>query len=164
MDEERVVEQVLGIFALNGVEYMTHENKRLFLVPNGSARVFVDVHELSDQPVVSMRAFLLEQVDISGDRRQEILEELNQRNLELSFGKLYCNFETQTIIVEYDLFATDLQAVELMAALGLIISMADGLDDELSQKLGTGVKALDAWNAAKGNATETAGTGPVVSV
>jgi hypothetical protein len=49
-----------------------------------------------------------------------------------------------------------------MNALVTLGSMADEVDDELREAIGSGVRATDVWTAAEGEASEAAGVGPVV--
>lgn len=163
MPDQRVIEQVVGIFGMNDVVYKVHENKRSLLVPYGSAGVLVDFVDFGDRTVLALRAYVLEDVDATGERRGKILEELNEQNKQVRFGKFYFDFESNMVILEYDLFASELEASEVMGALGVIAELADTSDDALSEKLGSGVSARDAWGAAEGDATQPGGTGPVVA-
>jgi T3SS (YopN, CesT) and YbjN peptide-binding chaperone 1 len=162
MPDQRVIEQVVGIFGMNDVTYKIHENKRSLLVPYGSAGIFLDFVDFGESTVLAFRANVLETVDATGERRVKILEELNEENKRVRFGKFYFDFDTNLVVLEYDLFATDLQASEVMDTLSVIANLADSSDDALSEKLGSGVRAQDAWNAAQTGASEPGGTGPVV--
>ena len=165
MPDQRVIEQVVGIFGMNNVTYRMHENKRSLLVPFGSTGVFVDFVDFNESTVIGLRSYVLQNVDATGERRAKILEELNELNKRVRFGKFYFDFDTNMVLLEYDLFAEDLQAPEIMGAVAVIANLADSSDDDLTQKLGSGVRAKDAWDAEQGKATEGTGTGtgPVVA-
>jgi hypothetical protein len=110
----------------------------------------------NESVVVSVRAFVLEEIDVSGDREQRIYERLNDLNGESFFGKLYLQ-EPGTIVLEYDLLGDELDSKELLHAVSTISGMADGLDDSLSAEFGTGVRAEDIARRSQGQ-----GPGPVV--
>lgn len=63
MPDQRIIEQVNGILAMNNINFLTHENKRSFLVPSGSAGVYVDFVDWGDGTVVTLNSPVLEQVD-----------------------------------------------------------------------------------------------------
>lgn len=156
MELERVLEQVHGILGIGGVPFSLGEDKESFLVGHGSARVFIFFRPWGQAVVVSVRAYVLEEVDSSGDRGQKILQRLNALNEEKFFGKLFLT-DGGTIVLEYDLLGDELDSRELLHALATISGLADELDDVLSGELGTGVRAEDVAKRAQGE-----GAGPVV--
>jgi Putative bacterial sensory transduction regulator len=162
--DDRVIQQVYGILSMNKVEFRTDESGKSFLVPYGSAGVFVDFRDWSDgQTLVNLHAFVLDQVDVADERRLKILEELNEVNKANYLGKVYLDVDTTTIVLEHDLLGNDLDADELMGALRTLATMADDLDDRLRQAIGTGRSAKAAWDEANAQAQSPEGTGPVVS-
>jgi hypothetical protein len=68
------------------------------------------------------------------------------------------------VIVDYHLLGDQLQAPELLNALGMLCATSDAADDELREAIGSGRVATDVWNAAEAAASEPAGVGvgPVV--
>jgi Putative bacterial sensory transduction regulator len=156
MELERVIEQVHGILGIAGVPLSMNDDRTSFLVQHGSARLFVVFRRWNESVVVSVRAFVLDEVDASGDRLLKVYDRLNALNGERFFGKLYFQ-PPGAIILEYDLLGDELDSKELMHALATISSMADELDDSLSAELGTGVKAEEMAKRAQGG-----GDGPVV--
>ena len=61
MPDERVIQQVYGILSMNKVEFRTDDTGKSFLVPYGSAGVFVDFRDWGDgQTLVNMHAFVLD--------------------------------------------------------------------------------------------------------
>ena len=164
MPDERVVQQVYGILSMNKVEFRTTDDGKSFLVPYGSAGVFVDFRDWGDGgTLVNMHAFVLEEVDSSGDRRLKILEELNDFNKRTYMGKAYLDADAGMIVLEHDLLGDRLDGPELMGALGLLVSTADELDDQLVAAIGTGRRAKDAWDAANADAKAPDGSGPTVA-
>ena len=162
MPDERVIEQVGGILSMNEVKFMTHENKQSFLIGSGSANVIVDFFDWGESTVIALHSTVLAQIDSSGDRKHKILETLNDKNQSIPFGRFHFDEPAATIVLDYHLLGDNLQAPELMNGIGVLLSMADELDDELSKVIGSGTRALDVWNAAEGEAGEGAGTGPIV--
>jgi type III secretion system-like peptide-binding chaperone len=162
--DERVIQQVYGILSMNKVEFRTDDAGKSFLVPYGSAGVFVDFRDWSDgQTLLNVHAFVLDQVDVAAERRLKILEELNEVNKANYLGKVYLDVDAKTIVLEHDLLGNDLDADELMGALRTVASMADDLDDRLREAIGTGRSAKAAWDEANAQAQTPEGTGPVVS-
>ena len=153
---ERVIEQVHGILGIAGVPFSMSDDKQSFLIASGSARVFLLFRPSGESVVVSVRVYLLDEMDLGGDRPALIHERLNTLNAERFFCKLYLQ-ASGTIVLEYDLLGDELDSKELLHALGTISAQADELDDLLSAEFGTGLKAEE---VAKGG--ETGGTGPVV--
>jgi len=164
MPDERVIQQVYGILSMNKIEFKTDDGGKSFLVPYGSAGVFVDFRDWGDgETLVNIHAFVLDQVDVSDERRPKILEELNEVNKTTYLGKVYLDVEQKTIVLEHDLLGNHLDADELMGALRTVATMADDLDDKLREAIGTGRSAKAAWDEAHDQAESPEGTGPVVS-
>ncbi len=157
MEIARVTEQAHGILGIAGVPFQMNEDKTSFLLSYGSARLILVFRPYNDSVVVSVRAYLLDEVDSSGDRLLKIYERLNALNAERFFGKLYFQ-QPGTIMLEYDLLGDELDARELLHAVSTISGMADELDDTLSNELGTGTKAEDMAKRAEAQG----GEGPVV--
>jgi hypothetical protein len=162
--DERVIQQVYGILSMNKVEFKTDAAGTSFLVPYGSAGVFVDFRDWSDgQTLIHLHAVVLEQVDAGDERRPKILEELNEVNKTTYVGKVYLDPDAKTIVLEHDLLGNDLDADELMGVLRTLATLADDLDDKLRTAIGTGRSAREAWDEANAQAQSPEGTGPVVS-
>jgi hypothetical protein len=162
MPDERVIEQVSGILSMNDVTFNTADDKRSFLVPIGSAGVMISFPDYGEQTLIGLRALVLEQVDSSGDRKQKILETLNEKNRSYYVGTFYLDAEQGYIVLDHHLLGDNLQGAELMFALSFVGSVADTVDDELKEAIGSGVRATDAWNAAQPTAADPQGAGPVV--
>jgi len=164
MPDDRVIQQVYGILSMNKIEFKTDDSGKSFLVPWGSAGLFVNFRDWSDgQTLVNMSAFVLEQVDVSDERRPKILDELNTVNKTTYMGKVYLDVEAKTIVLEHDLLGDHLDQDELMGTLTTLASMADELDDKLRAAIGTGRSAKDLWDEANAQGQSPEGTGPVVS-
>jgi hypothetical protein len=160
--DERVIQQVGGILGMNDIAFKTDANKETFLVAKGSAGVFISFAEMGDSNIIVLRAVVLEQVDGSGERRQKILEALNEKNRRIPFGCFSFDPDNGFVVLDHALLGDQLQGQELLHALFAIASTADDLDDELREAIGSGVRATDAWNAAEAQASESGGVGPVV--
>jgi hypothetical protein len=156
MELDRIVEQVHGILGIGNVPFSMNDDRTSFLIASGSARIFIVFRHWNESVVVSVRSFVLDEVDSEGDRLMQIYERLNALNEERFFGKLYLQ-KPKTIVLEYDLLGDELDSKELLHALAMISSTADELDDLLSTELGTGVKAEEMAKRAQGG-----GDGPVV--
>jgi hypothetical protein len=162
--DERVVQQVYGILSMNKVEFRTTDDGKSFLVPYGSAGVFVDFRDWGEgKTLVNLHAFVLEQVDASEERRPKILEELNDFNKRTYMGKAYLDAEAGMIVLEHDIFGDKLDGDELMGTLGMLASTADELDDQLIAAIGTGRRAKDVWDAANEDSQAPDGSGPTVA-
>lgn len=162
MPDERVIEQVNGILSLNDVNFVTNENKRGFLVPTGSAAVFLDFFDWGENTVVSLTSQLLVEVDGADERKQKILEALNEKNGRVPFARFRFDEGRGAIVLEYHLLGDNLQGAELMNALGAVASIADEVDDELSALIGSGTRATDTWNEGQGDTATQDSAGPVV--
>ena len=162
MPDERVIQQVGGILGMNDIAFKTDETKQTFLVPQGSAGVFISFGNMGDSTIVQLRAIVLEQVDGSGERKQKILEELNERNRKIVFGCFSFDPDSGIVVLDHALLGDQLQGQELLHALFAIATTADEIDDELLEAIGSGVRATDVWAAADAQASEPGGVGPVV--
>jgi Putative bacterial sensory transduction regulator len=162
LPDERVIEQVYGILGRNDITFTPHENKQSFFVPHGSAGVVIDFFDWGGSTVVNLHAAVLEQVDGSGKRTQKILEVMNEKNGSVAFARFHFDKEQGTINLEYHLLGDQLDSLELMNALSVIAQLADQVDDELRESIGSGVRAEDVWNLAQEDATKPGASGPVV--
>ena len=154
MTTSKVIEQVHGILAREHVAFEVSPDGRAFHVPvpQGSAAVDIDFETLDrGQGVVRLRAHVLEQVDVRGDNRLEILEHLNALNQSALFGRFYLDADRTTIMLEHELLADDLDASELMNALFTVGLVADQTDDELQRALGTGRRRFEVPPASYGD-------------
>jgi hypothetical protein len=163
MPDQRVVQQVYGILSMNKINFAQSDDQKSFMAGFGSAAVFIDFRDwYEDGTLVHVHAPVLEQVDSSGDRKLQILEELNEVNKSTFMGKVYLDADAGTIVLEHDILGDHLDDDEFMSALRVVASMADDLDDKLREKLGTGRRAHEAWAEAQGEGKTEDGTGPVV--
>jgi Putative bacterial sensory transduction regulator len=162
MPDERIVQQVNGILSMNNIKFLTDPSDGTFLVPQGSAGVFIKFVDWSEGTLVGLQATVLSEVDGTGERRQKILEALNEKNRTVMFGCFYFQPDDGCVVLDYHLLGDHLQADELMNALGAIASTADAVDEELREAIGSGVRATDVWQAAMGEAGGT-GENPVVT-
>jgi hypothetical protein len=169
MGLKQVAQQIAGILGMEDIYFLSNDAGDSFLVPTpgeeddtseGSAFVYIDPAEWGEsQTVVSLRSYVLEEVDIDKPGREPLLVELNRLNAEHGFGKFYLDEESRMIVLEHHLLGDDLDREELLTALYAIGSMADRLDDEVREKLGTGQRARDAW---KRREAEMAGEGTAI--
>jgi T3SS (YopN, CesT) and YbjN peptide-binding chaperone 1 len=162
MADERIVQQVSGILGMNNVNFMTMDDQQGFAVPAGSAGVFINLVDAGERTLIGLRSIVLEQVGCSVESRLKLLEAINEKNQTVPFGCFYLEPDQGWIVYDYHALGDQLQAQELMTALSAIASTADKVDDELRDAIGSGVRALDAWQAAQGSASEPEGAGPVV--
>jgi T3SS (YopN, CesT) and YbjN peptide-binding chaperone 1 len=162
MPDERIIQQVSGILGMNNIPFRTDESQSSFLVPSGSAGVFISFVDFGESTLVALRSVVLEQVDGSGERKLKTLEALNEKNRTVPFGCFYFDPDAGFVVYDYHLLGDQLQAEELMNALTAIAMTADRVDDEIRDAIGSGVRATDVWNAAQGNSSEPESVGPVV--
>ena len=163
MPDQRVIQQVYGILSMNKINFAQNDNQQSFMAGFGSAAVFIDFRDwFNNGTLINLHAPVLEQVDSSGDRKLQILEELNEVNKTTFMGKVYLDADGGMIVLEHDILGDHLDNDEFMDALRVVASMADDLDDKLREKLGTGRRAQEAWAEAQGEAKPEDGTGPVV--
>lgn len=162
MPDERIIQQVNGILSMNDVPFQTGEDKQSFLVSSGSAAVIIDFGDFGDSTIVTLRAIVLEQVDGSDERRQAILEALNEKNRTIPFGCFYFDPDRNCVVLDYQLLADNLQEQEVLKALVAITASADRLDDELREAIGSGARAADGRNASQEATSDPSDAGPVV--
>jgi hypothetical protein len=67
------------------------------------------------------------------------------------------------VVLDYHLLGDHLQGDELMNAVGAIAFTADAVDEELREAIGSGVRAIDVWEAAMGEAGGAGDDNPVVA-
>lgn len=162
MPDERVIEQVYGILGMNDITFTPHENKQSFFVPYGSAGVVIDFFDWGESTVINLHAAVLEKVDSSGKRMQKILEAMNEKNGSTAFARFHFDKAQGTINLGYHLLGNELESPELMNALSVVAQLADQVDDELRESVGSGVRAEDVWNLAQEDATKPGPSGPIV--
>lgn len=158
MTDSRVVDQVYGILSREELAFATHPDRPSFMVPYESTAVYIDFYDQRGSTVVGLRAYVLQDVDLSGENFAKALITLNQLNAQNFFGKLWLDPDDRDVVLEYEILGDHLQPQELMGALSHIAVMADDLDDQLRGHLGSGQRARDIWERDAGG-----GSGPVVS-
>src|SRR5205823_3360628 len=103
MPDERIIQQVSGILGMNNVNFSTDESKGTFLVPSGSAGVFINFNDWGENTIVGLQAIVLEQVEGSGERKQKILEALNDKNRKVPFGCFSFDPDGGFVVLDYHL-------------------------------------------------------------
>ena len=146
MNRGRVIEQVHGILAGEGVSFGVADDGRSFHVPvpAGSAAVQIAFDEWGrGRTMIRLRANVLIELEVADDNRLEILEQLNALNQSALFGRFYLDADRSTIMLEHELLGDFLDADELMNALYSVGQIADQSDDQLQVALGTGRRAIE---------------------
>jgi len=106
-------------------------------VTRGSSAVFIKATSLNERhTLVELLVPLLSGVESSPG----VLEKLNELNLGLYFGKAY--WHDSGIWIAHNLLGNHLDGDELIAAVGMLSSVADQLDDDLRSKFG-GTRWID---------------------
>lgn len=160
MPDERVIQKVREILEANEIEFRTSESNESFLVFRGSAAVCINFVDWEESTLVGLLAILLQEINSSGARKEKILETLNERIKTIPFGTFYFDTDERYVVLAHHLLGDQLQGPELMSALDVIATTADEVDDELREMIGSGIRAIDAWNSHQGG--EAVGVGPVV--
>ncbi len=137
-----VGQQVAGILATNDIDFRGPDEDDTLFVRVDSAVLQID-SQAGETPSVSLRAWLLTDLDLDAAREAAIVEHLNTLNDEWLFPKFVLYPHLATIAIEYDLFAHDLDGDAFLAVLFHLGSMADDHDDELKREFG-GVRAIEA--------------------
>lgn len=118
-------------------EYLTeagvafkHRGERLS-IQRGSTAVFLKPTEWAGKhTMVELLCPVLSHIDCT----PELLERVNQLNASLYFGKAY--WHDHTLWLAHNLLGDHLDPGELLAASGMIATVADKLDDELKPTFG----------------------------
>jgi hypothetical protein len=106
-------------------------------VRRGSSAVFIKPTLWADEhTVIELLAPVLHGLDCS----PSLLEQLNELNLGLYFGKAY--WHDRTVWIAHNLLGDHVDSDELIAAVGLVGTVADKLDDELKARFG-GARWID---------------------
>jgi hypothetical protein len=106
-------------------------------VRRGSTAVFIKPAQWSGQhTVVELLCPVL--VDVEVDRG--LLDKLNELNKQLYFGKAY--WHDRGVWLAHNLLGDHVDRDELLAAVGMIVTVADKLDDELKAAFG-GTRWID---------------------
>ncbi len=100
-------------------------------VRHGSCAVFIKPTEWQGgHTIVELLAPVLSHVDCT----EGLLKELNDQNMRLYFGKAY--WHDHTVWIAHNLLGDHVDRDELIAAVGMIVSVADRIDDELKSRFG----------------------------
>jgi hypothetical protein len=106
-------------------------------VRRGSTAVFIRPKRLADEhTVVELLCPVLSDVPVS----EALLLRLNEVNMSLYFGKAY--WHERAIWLAHNLLGDRVDSGELLAALGLLATVADRLDDDLQESFG-GTRWID---------------------
>lgn len=125
---------------LDGNEFRWTEQEGTIVLRFASAIVTITFVPWGEQTIIQLHANVL--AGLTGDRRHDILLEVNALNCEGLFGRWAFYIDEGTISLEYDLLADHLQEAELMTALASVARGADYYDDLLQERLG-GQRAID---------------------
>jgi len=134
MKMRRINQKVKAFLENNGLRFSLREND--FALRFSSALLLVGFSVVGTQTLITIRAPILRNVPVGGQRTDRILRDLNQRNCESHFGKWVLYEEAQLVALEYDLLGDQLQEEELMTALATLARLADYQDDLLQSKFG----------------------------
>jgi len=126
---EEVHKHIVDI--LNEAKVSFEQSKGRIRVVKGSAAVFIKVESwIKDHTIVELVCPVLKGVE----RTPALLEKLDRLNFGLFFGKAYTH--DNGVWIAHNLLGDHLDPEELLAALGLIVRVADKLDDELKGEFG----------------------------
>lgn len=106
-------------------------------VRRGSSAVFIKPAKWGDEHTV---VELLSPVLTDIERSPELLEKLNELNMALYFGKAY--WHDRSVWIAHNLLGDHIDRDELVAAVGMIGTVADKLDDDLKARFG-GTRWID---------------------
>lgn len=112
-----------------GVTFKTRGDR--ISVQRGSTAVFIRPTTWTEEHTL---VELLVPVLTGIEKSHELLEELNRLNMGLYFGKAY--WYDQGVWIAHYLLGDHLDANELIAAVGMLATVADKLDDEWKGKFG----------------------------
>jgi hypothetical protein len=145
-DGPRTEEHVRLVLAERGMDFTTSGG--IFSLAHGSAHVEIEPVDATP-PTVTVRSFVLTDVHPADEVTElALLRRLNELNASLRFGKFYLDEAGDSILVEYEILASHMQAEELLHALAVVKTLADDHDDILKDHIGHGRRAID-----KGDAT-----------
>lgn len=135
MDVNASIEQVAGILLRQEFNFDAAADGRSYRLLFGTAGVFVHVYTWQETSVlIKVHSPVVQDIDPEspgGAEALNLLNVLNQAHVFVKF-RLY----NGTLIAEYDLLGDTLQAGELRNALLTVAAAADGLDDDLADRLG----------------------------
>lgn len=124
-------------------EYLTEANVPFrdrgnrISVRRGSSAVFIKPTAWTGgHTVVELLSPVLTDVALS----QALLEKLNELNMSLYFGKAY--WHDRGVWIAHNLLGDHVDRDELLASVGMVVTVADKLDDELKDQFG-GTRWID---------------------
>jgi len=136
----RIQEQVHGILSKAGVEFTVSADGSRFQIPCGTTCCAVEVRQWDESVVAEVKAFVLENIDATAERRLKILERLNQLNRDGMFGTAYLldGKDSAAVILEHQLLGEAMDGCELMDVLAAARARAERLDGELMAEFESG--------------------------
>jgi hypothetical protein len=147
VDLDASIEQVAGILLREEFKFDTAVDGRSYRLLFGTAGVFIHFSVWNETSVaIKVHSPVVQDIDPESPGGAEALNLLNGLNQ----GHIFVKFRMVggTLIAEYDLLGDHLQAAELRNALLVVAAAADGLDDDLADRLG-GKRfdmKLEEWN------------------
>lgn len=134
-----LADQVLDALARNNITVTTDEDGSGYRVISSSAEVYIAFGEVDGAPTVFLRAPVLTDVPNDGEALVKALGVVNECNSENMFAK-FCLYVTAPddglIMLQHDLYGSDLQAEELLFALDRIDRMTAQFAHTLRDELG----------------------------
>lgn len=137
----RLLQQVAGILAADGVEFNVAESRTSLFVIVDSSMLQVRGED-DDHPRIEILSWLLTDLDLDPARERAILERLNDLNFRWLYPCFCLDSELGWITMEYEFPAGDLRPDDFLDVLGHLAAMADTTDDELQADFG-GNRAMD---------------------
>lgn len=134
---QKVIEQVAGVLARNGVDFDTRADGNEYRILVDSSATFIAFSEFAGHVMISIHSPLLQEVE-EPEPLGPLLEVVNDLNAQSRFGRFVYYPELRVVALEYDLLGDDLQESELMNAVTLISHVANSRDEELKLALGSG--------------------------
>jgi hypothetical protein len=126
------------------------EDGVLLGVQTGSSAVYIDAAELSAGILLRLHAAVLQRVDgVTEADVAAVLDRLNTLNITRSFGRFVYRPLQRTILLEYELFAGEMEPAPFLNALRHVAALADDVDDDLQRTLGTGRRATEVLTSGR---------------
>jgi hypothetical protein len=137
----RLLQQVAGILAADGVAFDVSESRNALYVTVESAMLHVTGHD-DDHPRIEILSWLLTDLELDPAKERAILERLNDLNVRWLYPRFCLVSEIDAITMEYEFPAGDLRPDDFLDVLGHLAAMAESTDDQLQADFG-GKRAVD---------------------
>jgi Putative bacterial sensory transduction regulator len=137
----RLLQQVAGILAADGVEFDVSDSRDALFVTVDSAILLVSGHD-DDHPRIEIISWLLTDLELDPANERAIHERLNDLNFRWLYPRFCLVGEMDAITMSYEFPAGDLRPDDFLSVLGHLAAMAETTDDELQADFG-GNRAMD---------------------